>query len=59
MNKNDNTSNYLPSKPFSEKELMQKPRPSFVTVIRGSKVNSFNLENYDKETQRPASADSR
>lgn len=39
----------LPSRPFTESELMQKPRPSFVTVIRGSKVNHFNLENYDQK----------
>lgn len=28
---------------FTEKELMQKPRPSLCVVIRGSKVNSYQL----------------
>lgn len=41
----------LPNTPFTEEELIQKPRPSFVTVIRGSKVNHFNLENYEKESK--------
>ena len=43
MNKNDNKS-FIPQRPFTEEQLMQKPRPSYVTVIRGSKVNHFNLE---------------
>lgn len=49
----------IPSRPFSEKELMQKPRPTHVVLKRGSKVNTFKLSDYDKETQRPASTDRR
>lgn len=45
----------IPSRPFTEEQLMQKPRPSFVTVIRGSKVNHFNLENYEKESKPQSS----
>lgn len=44
---------------FTEKELMQKPQPTHVVLKRGSKVNTFKLSDYDKETQRPASTDRR
>lgn len=45
--KNDNTS-FIPQRPFSEKELMQKPRPVYAVLIKDSMVNYFNLENYGK-----------